>query len=617
MVLRPFIRLRLAICGLALLLLCVGWGYLAISFSRDYRAIEKQTSNYAQTAALGLEEHARRMLQTHDLLLLDLASHIVRGDHLVRLQTSMNAWLERSKNLAALQVVAVPNGEVIAQVSRGLPPEFPLRLPQQAFNEQISPLQVVDTVYRNADQQDLILMYRQVQIDERQYRVLLLLKIDCFFDFFQSIDLGRHGTLFVLGASGNLLAQMPEDKQIVGRALSSDAGFQEQLKLTPEGIYHSQIPSDEVVRTIAYRRLAGLPLIVAIGTSGHSAIIDWKNHLSDFLFIQVIISLAVLLSTLLVVRSLSRIEQSEGQLRDREEHFRSVANSAVDAIITVNSAERVQFWSRGAERVFTFSEAEVMDRPLRNFLHFVEEDGSEFSLHDLVHGNVSCGAGPTFEIQGERRDGWKFPTELSVSMGTSKGQPFYTLIVRDVTDRKLMEERVRRMASHDSLTRLPNRGLLMDRLKVAMAQVRRKGGRFALLFLDLDEFKPVNDTFGHEVGDQLLQQVADRLLTSVRESDTVARVGGDEFAVLLNNIDDDQAVKSACENILQALSREFITGQVRAQISCSIGGVEYAGQKLAPSDLLREADTAMYDAKRAGKNRYKFVSADPADGHCA
>lgn len=604
---RPFFRLRCAICGLALLLLAVGWGYFVVTFARDYRAIERQTRNYAQTAALGLEEHTRRMLLTHDLLLLDIADHIIRGEHADRLQASLNSWLERSTRLDALLVMDADHDSIIASVSRdALPRELP-DPPLAESAEQISPLQIAAEVFRGGSGQELLVFFRQVQSDERHFLVLGLLQVSCLSDFFQSIDLGTHGTVAILHENGYLLALEPVNERLAGPALIKSPQFQRLLRMNRVGIYQLPEATEADARIFAYRSLVDLPLMVTIGTSGQPALLNWQNHLVDFLLIQVMISLAVLLSTLLVVRGLTRIEQSERKLREREEHFRCVANSAVDAVITVNAAERVQFWSSGAERIFTYSDEEVKDRPLTDFFLFKDEVGTDFSLHDLLHGKAECGPGPTFEIRGERKDGWNFPTELSISSGFSQGQPFYTLIVRDVTERKLMEGRVRRMASHDNLTRLPNRGLLMDRLQVAMALVRRKGGAFALLFLDLDEFKPVNDTYGHEVGDRLLQQVADRLLTSVRESDTVARIGGDEFAVLLSDIVDEHAVQRACENILITLNREFVSNGIRARIGCSIGVVEYSGEELSASDLLRQADAAMYAAKRSGKNRYQFV----------
>ncbi len=608
MSMRPFVRLRCAICALALLLLAVGWGYFAISFARDYRAIERQTRSYAQTAALGLEEHIRRMLHGHDLMLLDVAEHLVRGEHQVRLQTSLNIWMKRTDKLTALVVFDADNASIAAEAYQGQRPGKLVFPAIMTGPEQISPLQIATQLFRDENGLELVSFFRQVQVDERHFLVLGLLQVSCLFDFFQSIELGEQGTVSILHANGSLLAHEPKETSLRGQALVNDQQFQAQLQAKRVGVYQPAESAGDVARFFAHRRLTDLPLAIAIGTSGQPAFTEWNNRLVDFLLIQFMISLAVLLSTLLLVRGLSRIEQSELKLREREEHFRCVANSAVDAVITVNALEQVQFWSRGAERIFTYGEEEVKDHPLTDFFLFENGDGSRFSLVDLLHGRADCGSGPTFEIEGERKDGWKFPTELSVSAGTSKGKPLYTLIVRDVTERKLMEDRIRRMASHDNLTRLPNRGLLMDRLQVAMAQVRRKGGRFALLFLDLDEFKPVNDTHGHEVGDQLLLQVADRLLTSVRESDTVARVGGDEFAVLLNNIEDEQAVQSACENILSALNREFIAAGIRAKISCSIGVVEYSGQELTPSNLLREADMAMYVAKRAGKNRYQFAN---------
>jgi diguanylate cyclase (GGDEF)-like protein/PAS domain S-box-containing protein len=325
--------------------------------------------------------------------------------------------------------------------------------------------------------------------------------------------------------------------------------------------------------------------------------------------IQFAVSITILFSLVMLFRTLTRVEKVEIGLEEREEHFRSVANSSVDAVISVDDAEKVRFWSVGAEQIFSCHAAEALGMPIACFLQFSKEN-KPLTLKQLAETNQPGSQQRILDVEGQRKNGELFPSELSISRGTASGQQLYTLIVRDVTERKMMEERIRRMASHDNLTGLPNRGLLMDRLQVAMAQTRRKGGQFALLFIDLDQFKPVNDNYGHDTGDQLLQQVAKRMLAAVRASDTVARVGGDEFAVLLTNVEDDDSVRRACEHILTSMRRNFIVAGNRISIGCSIGVDLFEGQDLNAIELIGRADIAMYAAKRAGKNCYAFADGE-------
>ena len=165
------------------------------------------------------------------------------------------------------------------------------------------------------------------------------------------------------------------------------------------------------------------------------------------------------------------------------------------------------------------------------------------------------------------------------------------------------EQQQRELAQHDMLTGLANRALFSDRLQHALAIAKRDGTRFALLYLDLDKFKPVNDTHGHAVGDLLLKEVAQRMTRRVRESDTVARIGGDEFVVILRAIDGDQSVIQVAQSILEALGQPFLIGELSLQISCCIGAAIYPDHGDDELTLSRVADGAMYQAKHSGRNR--------------
>ncbi|HOG03979.1 MAG TPA: GGDEF domain-containing protein, partial [Accumulibacter sp.] len=169
------------------------------------------------------------------------------------------------------------------------------------------------------------------------------------------------------------------------------------------------------------------------------------------------------------------------------------------------------------------------------------------------------------------------------------------------------EERVQHLAHHDQLTDLPNRVLFSDRLFQAIAQARRDRGTLALMFLDLDRFKPVNDSLGHDIGDLLLREVALRLQACApRSSDTVSRLGGDEFVILLAQIDKAMDAVVVAGKVLAALGRPFRIGPHQIEISASIGIAVYPQHGDDVHELLKNADTAMYHAKKAGRNCYRF-----------
>jgi diguanylate cyclase (GGDEF)-like protein len=178
------------------------------------------------------------------------------------------------------------------------------------------------------------------------------------------------------------------------------------------------------------------------------------------------------------------------------------------------------------------------------------------------------------------------------------------LNVRDVTDRKELQEQLTYRAFHDVLTELPNRSLLVDRLTHALARCARTGRDAAVLFIDLDNFKVVNDTLGHRVGDQLLIAVAQRLRASIRPGDTVARLGGDEFIVLLEDVADASDAAEIAERCLEQLGPELLLDTQEVFVQASIGIALGGAQPSLPDDLLRQADVAMYAAKARGKNQY-------------
>jgi diguanylate cyclase (GGDEF)-like protein/PAS domain S-box-containing protein len=205
------------------------------------------------------------------------------------------------------------------------------------------------------------------------------------------------------------------------------------------------------------------------------------------------------------------------------------------------------------------------------------------------------------------REGWVRTSK--VPLHNRKGQIIGTMgISSDITDRKRSEARIQHMALHDALTGLPNRVLLQDRLEQAIAFAVRNQKRVALLMLDLDRFKNVNDSRGHHVGDRLLEVVSNRLKECLRKSDTVARFGGDEFVVCLPMVRDDEEIKQVAQKILAAMVEPFLIEGHELQISGSIGICQYPTDGKSPEALLQFADAAMYQAKTKGRGNYCFFT---------
>jgi len=209
-----------------------------------------------------------------------------------------------------------------------------------------------------------------------------------------------------------------------------------------------------------------------------------------------------------------------------------------------------------------------------------------------------------------RLDGSVVYVELASASISLGGEECTLIVTRDITERKRYEAQLAHQATHDGLTDLPNRALLNDRLRQATASAQRRGRKVALVFIDLDNFKFVNDSFGHDVGDLVLKDIAARLLDTVRNADTVARLGGDEFVLLFVDIDHPQVVTQTMERVLAAISRPILVTGQEFVLTCSAGISVYPLDAQDADLMLRNADTAMYRAKEKGRNTFEYYTPD-------
>ena len=277
--------------------------------------------------------------------------------------------------------------------------------------------------------------------------------------------------------------------------------------------------------------------------------------------------------------------------------LRDVMDLMLDAVCVVDKAGTFVFVSAAFEDIFGYSPEEVIGKPMID--HVYPEDGIKTLkvVESLMEGKKQ----PRFENRWVRKDGKII--DILWSARWSEDHQFRIAIAHDITERKLMEQQLHYIAGHDPLTELPNRALLFGRLQTSLGLARREGSHLSLLFIDIDGFKHVNDSYGHLVGDKLLKNIAQRLRDCVRKSDTVGRFGGDEFVVVLNGIDSFDNVLVITENIRAQLEKTYQFDDLKLQLSPSIGVARYPDNGNDEQQLLQYADQAMYRAKNAGGNR--------------
>ena len=298
----------------------------------------------------------------------------------------------------------------------------------------------------------------------------------------------------------------------------------------------------------------------------------------------------------------------ERQIADTHiRHQASLLDKAQDAILVRDLQHRILFWNQGAERMYGWTRAQALQQSAAELLY--TDPAAFFHAHDMVlaHGEW------VGELVQKHRSGESLEAEVRLTLVRSEdGEPESVLsISTNITKRKATERQVKHLAFYDALTGLPNRLLLTERMHNALAasQQNQQGG--ALLFIDMDNFKNLNDTLGHDMGDLLLQQVAQRLNGCVRSGDTVARLGGDEFVVVLEALSADteelkQAAQDIGEAILSALAAPYKLAQYQYRSTPSIGIAPFLGSQHSVGDLLRHADLAMYQSKAAGRNTLHF-----------
>lgn len=300
------------------------------------------------------------------------------------------------------------------------------------------------------------------------------------------------------------------------------------------------------------------------------------------------------------------------ELRASEERWQFALESAGDGVWDWNVQTDEVVFSRRYKEMYGFTDTDIVNGEMawKQRIHPEDRERVARDVHAYLEGKT---ASYVNEHRVCCKDGsikWALARGMVVSRD-AHGRPLRMIGTHvDITERKAMEEQMRQMAHYDPLTGLPNRSLIADRIQQTLALARRDQSLFALMFLDLDKFKPINDTLGHEVGDLLLKEVAQKLRLSIRASDTVARIGGDEFVVLLPSIEQELDAKVVAEKILHALNQPFQLSDHTLNISTSIGIAVYPLHGDDEKLLLINADIAMYHAKKHGKNNAQIYHHD-------
>jgi diguanylate cyclase (GGDEF)-like protein/PAS domain S-box-containing protein len=306
------------------------------------------------------------------------------------------------------------------------------------------------------------------------------------------------------------------------------------------------------------------------------------------------------------LRGFSEFSHDLSESKESEAKYRGLLEAAPDAMVVVDERGEIALLNVQAERQFGYRRDELVGQKVKNI---IPEGFAERLIADSLRSTedaLTQQIGTGIELNGRRKDGSEFPIEIMLSPLESAEGILVTAAIRDITTRKRAEAQMIHASQHDFLTGLPNRMLLNDRVSNAIRLAERYRRKLAVLFLDLDGFKHINDSLGHPAGDKLLQSVAKRLVDCVRGSDTVSRQGGDEFVVLLSEEEHCEDAAAMVRRMLQAVGESHSIDQHDLHVTSCVGVSVYPDDGLDAETLIKNADTAMYQAKENGPQTYQF-----------
>jgi diguanylate cyclase (GGDEF)-like protein/PAS domain S-box-containing protein len=420
----------------------------------------------------------------------------------------------------------------------------------------------------------------------------------------------------------------------------SEARFRAMSDASPLGIFVSDLAGECVYTNEAYHTISGLTLEQTLGTKWSTAIHpddrqrvlgEWQDAAlgkarfksearflrPDGSIVWTRMNAAAMLDGrqsrghVQIVEDISERKAAEDALFEEKERAQVTLNSIGDAVLTTNLPGNVTYLNQVAETMTGWSRESALGRPLSEVFRIVDGATRQEAPNPAqlaVRENRTVGLAADSVLL--RRDGRESPIEDSAApIHNRDGQVAGAVIVfHDVSESRAMALKMAHLAQHDFLTGLPNRVLLTERLSRAIGQAHRHDKRVALMFIDLDYFKHINDSLGHAIGDQLLQLVAERLKLCIRDTDTVCRQGGDEFVILLTEIEQTKDAAPVAEKLIAAFAEPCLIGGNELHVTLSIGISIYPDDSPDANGVMKNADTAMYHAKANGRNNYQFFT---------
>jgi diguanylate cyclase (GGDEF)-like protein/PAS domain S-box-containing protein len=563
---------------------------------------------------LALAEQMERSLQAVDFGLADVVQMLGRTAawDAEEIHTALKGYVA---TLPQIRAIAIANADGIIVNDSALHPVTPIFVGDREHFQfgKTNPGHGMHIAAPNVSRRDkewTVVLSRTIVDRHGNFRGVVFARMQpgYFQELYRGVLRMNESAITVFRRDGILLFRQPHIEEMVGRKLADNPLFAEMLPRAERGAYEAPAVIDGRMRVFSYAALRAYPIVVNSHQNRAEVLAHWRaSAIAALLIIGVILAAGFCL-----IRRLLRAMRDQERAAEALLLSASVFEHTQEGILITDAERRIV----DVNRAFTRLTGYTLD-DLRGQTPAILKSGRhDRDFYDAMWRSIEHTGEWRGEIWNFRKSGELYPGILNISAVRNRvgRTTHYVAVYADISDLKNTQQYLEKLANFDTLTGLPNRMLLADRMRQAIARARRQEQLLGVCFLDLDGFKPINDRHGHDVGDGLLVQVAQRLLDAVRGEDTVARMGGDEFVLLLSDLHTVEECEVALLRVIEDLVVPYRVGALELRVSASIGIAIYPFDDAEPDMLLRLADHAMYQAKQAGRNRFCFYEADDAAG---